>query len=116
MVMSMAVLGEDRTVKLILMSLLAATLYVFWPTYDLLVRTEASSKRYTLMESGFYSREGCEQLGQRIDPLRFRCDRTTRWTTIFGNYTRYDPAIRETQKRLAGQQNDAELFDDLVNQ
>mgnify|MGYP003629690440 CR=1 FL=1 len=102
--------------KLILMSLLAAVVYVFWPTYDLLVRAEAASKRYTLMESGFYSRAGCEQLGQRIDPLRYRCDRTTRWTAIFGNYTRYDPAIRETQKRLAGQQNDAELFDDLANQ
>lgn len=102
--------------KLILISVLAAVLYVSLPTYDLLVSNEAPDRRYTMLESGFYSRAHCEELGQRIDPQRYRCDKTSRWATIFGNYAKYNPAIRETQKRLAGQQNDAELFRDLADE
>jgi hypothetical protein len=94
--------------KLILIASLLVAGYVFFPTYNLYIIQEDSSDGYTLAEKGFYVRKSCEERAKSYTRssygrLNHSCRKTSHWSVMYSNYTKYDPAIREARKRLQGE-------------
>ena len=93
--------------KFILIAVIVVAVYVFFPTYSLYVIKDSSSDTdsYALQEKGFYSRKDCEERAKSYAHSSYgrsshRCRKTSHWSAMYSNYTKYDPAIRAAQERL----------------
>lgn len=100
---------EGRKMKFILITAILVGGYVFFPTYNLYVIKDAASDsdKYVLEEKGFYARKDCEERAKSYIQSSYgrsghRCRKTSRWSSMYSNYTKYDPSIRAAQKSLQG--------------
>jgi len=67
---------------------------LFYPTYDLVVKTDFFSDDFSLQESGFMTHKGCHQAAFDAKVKYYRCDKKTLWHTLFSTATSYDPEQR----------------------
>lgn len=88
--------------KFIALLLVLIFAYLFYPTYDLHLKKDVFSSEYHLQESNFLSKTRCLESAALVTKnLPYRCVKTSIWNGLFGGYTQYNPAIRETQKTLS---------------
>lgn len=75
--------------------------YVFYPTYQLLSRTEGDAA-WTARNGTHWSLAGCRRAGQAPGEGEWRCRQNNPWHQLFRTGTRYDPDIKASQRDLDG--------------
>ena len=90
--------------KWVALFLVFLLLGIFYPTYNLYLKVDVFSDEYEVQETRFLSRNSCHEAAALVAKNKpYHCYKTSGWKNIFGGYTRYNPAIRETQNELSGQ-------------
>ena len=99
--------------KFILIALILTLVYVFFPTYDLYIVKEPTGENFTLIETGIYLKKDCVERARLSKTHSYQCRKTSKWAGMYSGYTKYDPSIREAQKRLQDEEDSTDLFGDV---
>lgn len=70
---------------------------LFYPTYDLVVKTDFFSDDFSVQETGFLTHKGCHQEAFDTKVKYYRCDSKTLWHTLFSTATSYEPEGRYSE-------------------
>jgi len=74
-----------------------ALAYVFYPTYELLIRAGAAAAWAPGGET-HWSLADCRRAGQALDEGEWRCRQNNPWVLLFRTGMRYDPDIQDSQR------------------
>ena len=80
--------------------LVLVLLYVFYPRYELQVRS-ADGDAWAVSGQTIWSSRECHRQGQALHDTRWRCRQNDPWHLLFQTGTRYDPRIRGNQDALS---------------
>ncbi|MDX2349703.1 MAG: hypothetical protein QNK32_04875 [Porticoccus sp.] len=80
--------------KAVVIILTLAGLSLFYPTYDLQVKTDLFSEDFTVQETGFMTHKRCHQAAFEAKVKYYRCDSKTIWRSLFKKTSSYDPTAR----------------------
>lgn len=78
--------------------------YLFYPTYDLLVKDSPFDETFTLHDSQFLTAGGCRDAAMAMKLRYFHCASGNIWGELFSTYGSYQPENRYS---------DPQLFEDL---
>ena len=79
-------MGKTITIAIIL---IAAAVILFIPRYDLYEKESSFSDNYTLRESGFWSKEECENAGRNTYQGYYKCTETNAYENMMGKGADY---------------------------
>lgn len=80
--------------KAVFIILTLVGLSLFYPTYDLQVKTDLFSEDFTVQETDFMTHKRCHQAAFEAKVKYYRCDSKTIWRSMFSKTTSYDPDTR----------------------
>jgi hypothetical protein len=80
--------------KAALIILILAGLALFYPIYDLQVKTDLFSEDFAVQETGFISYKRCHQAAFEAKVKYYRCDSKTIWQSFFSKASNSDPEAR----------------------
>ncbi len=87
--------------KAITALLLLTGLYLFYPTFDLWIKTDPFASDYRAGASGFFTLNRCRAAAEAAGADQFRCEKNARWRGLFDTFRRRNPEIRELQREFA---------------
>lgn len=87
--------------KAITALVLIMALYLFYPTFDLWIKTDPFASDYRASASGFVTLKGCRDAAEAMGADQFRCEKNARWRGLFDTFRQRDPGIRELQREFA---------------
>jgi hypothetical protein len=89
-------------VKVVIVILVLALGYLFYPFRDLYIREDPFDDNLTLAATGFWTVSGCIEAAGQLRAQEYRCPKRTLWSKLLNTYSQYDPAIREQKKGESG--------------
>lgn len=88
-------------VKAIVALVLIMALYLFYPTYNLSVKTDPFATDYRAVASEFITLNRCRNAAEAMGAEAFRCEKKARWRGLFDTFRQRDPKIRALQREVA---------------
>ncbi|MEH6617174.1 MAG: hypothetical protein V7699_04990 [Porticoccus sp.] len=84
--------------KAVFIILTLVGLSLFYPTYDLQIKTDLFSEEFSVQETGFITHKRCHQAAFEAKVKYYRCESKTIWRSLFSKTTSYDPDARHNTK------------------
>ena len=75
-------------VKVLIVIIIGAGFFLFYPQYNLLEATSDFGKDYELHSKNYWSRDDCKAAGRKLDH-KYKCIKTNGWENVMGKGVDY---------------------------
>lgn len=89
--------------KAITALVLLMAFYLFYPTFDLRIKTDPFAADFSAVATGtgFVTLNRCRDAAEATGADDFRCEKNARWRGLFDTFRQRDPEIRGLQRDFA---------------
>jgi hypothetical protein len=86
--------------KSVIAIIILVGVYLFYPTYDLLVRDSPFDETFTLLDSRFLTADRCRDAAMAMKLRYYHCAGSTVWVGLLSTYGSYRPESRYSDPEL----------------
>jgi len=86
--------------KSVLVIVILVGVYLFYPTYDLLVKDSPFDETFTLQDSQFLAADRCREAAMVMKLRYFHCAGSSNWSDLLSTYGSYQPEKRYSDPEL----------------
>ncbi|MEP3856457.1 MAG: hypothetical protein ABJM39_05365 [Porticoccus sp.] len=86
--------------KSVLVIVILVGVYLFYPTYDLLVKDSPFDETFTLQDSQFLTADRCREAAMVMKLRYFHCAGSSNWSDLLSTYGSYQPEKRYSDPGL----------------
>lgn len=86
--------------KFIIVIIILAGVYLFYPTYDLLVKDSPFDETFTLKDSQFLTADRCREAAMAMKLRYFHCAGSSIWGELLSTSGSYQPENRYSDPEL----------------
>lgn len=86
--------------KSVLVIMILVGVYLFYPTYDLLVKDSPFDETFTLQDSQFLTADRCRSAAMAMKLRYFHCAGSSIWGELLSTYGSYQPENRYSDPEL----------------
>jgi hypothetical protein len=85
----------SKMAKFLLLFMVIAVGYLFYPFHDLYIRKDPFSSEYTLAVRGYWTHDACTEEAASLKAYAYKCRKRTNFASLIGVSNRYGNPHRE---------------------